>query len=259
MNYKSVASILANNLDRIAARQRCSPASNRQHRGLRLSYCPRFRPARSSASSPPATRRDLIITGPCGVGKSWLACALGHKACKEDLSVLYHRVPRLFAALALARGDGRDAKLLPALGRTKLLILDDWGPETLSPDQAPTCWRSSRTVTTPAPSCSPAKVPVDRHPRSHRPQRLQDRARRREHAQAPHARTHPLDPARQQAGTLWYMGPLASWPVAANQPTPSDHGAEPAALTKQAAEAIMPSTRNGVDTVADIRSEHQPA
>ena len=45
---------------------------------------------RSSASSPPAwirTRRNLIITGPCGVGKSWLACALGHKACKEDLSL----------------------------------------------------------------------------------------------------------------------------------------------------------------------------
>ena len=60
----------------------------------------------------------------------------GHKACKEDFSVLYHRVPRLFTALALARGDGRYAKLLRALSRVKLLILDDWGPETLSPDQA---------------------------------------------------------------------------------------------------------------------------
>jgi DNA replication protein DnaC len=82
------------------------------------------------------TRRNLIITGPCGVGKSWLACALGHKACREDFSVLYHRVPRLFTALALARGDGRYAKLLRTLGRVKLLILDDWGPEKLSPDQA---------------------------------------------------------------------------------------------------------------------------
>ena len=80
-------------------------------------------------------RRNLLITGPCGVGKSWLACALGHKACREDFSVLYHRMPRLFAALALARGDGRYAKLLRMLARVDLLILDDWGPEQLSAEQ----------------------------------------------------------------------------------------------------------------------------
>jgi DNA replication protein DnaC len=57
-------------------------------------------------------------------------------ACKEDCSVLYQRVPRLFAALALARGDGRYAKLLRTISCAKLLILDDWGPETLSPEQA---------------------------------------------------------------------------------------------------------------------------
>ena len=80
-------------------------------------------------------RRNLLIVGPCGVGKSWLACALGHKACREDFSVLYHRVPRLFAALALARGDGRYAKLLRSLSRVDLLVLDDWGPEPLNADQ----------------------------------------------------------------------------------------------------------------------------
>lgn len=80
-------------------------------------------------------RRNLIITGPCGVGKSWLACALGHKACREDLSVLYHRTPRLFAALDLARHDGRYGKLLRAIARAKLLVLDDWGPEPLTADQ----------------------------------------------------------------------------------------------------------------------------
>ena len=80
-------------------------------------------------------RHGLLLTGPAGVGKSWLACALGHKACREDFSVAYHRAPRLFAALALARGDGRYARLLKALARTDLLILDDWGPEKLSDDQ----------------------------------------------------------------------------------------------------------------------------
>lgn len=81
-------------------------------------------------------KRNLLITGPCGIGKSWLACALGQKACRDDVAVLYYRMPRLFAALALARGDGRYAKLLQSLSRVKLLILDDWGPEPLSPEQA---------------------------------------------------------------------------------------------------------------------------
>jgi DNA replication protein DnaC len=80
-------------------------------------------------------RRNLLITGPTGVGKSWIGCALGHKACREDFSVLYHRMPRLFGALALARGDGRYAKLLRSIARIDLLILDDWGPEQLNPEQ----------------------------------------------------------------------------------------------------------------------------
>ena len=78
---------------------------------------------------------NLAICGPAGVGKSWLACALGHKACRDDRSVLYQRVPRLFANLALARGDGRYARLQRTLGNVQLLILDDWGLEPLD-DQA---------------------------------------------------------------------------------------------------------------------------
>jgi DNA replication protein DnaC len=70
---------------------------------------------------------NLILCGPTGVGKSWLACALGHKACRDNRSVLYQRIPKLFSDLALARGDGRYARLQRALGGVQLLILDDWG------------------------------------------------------------------------------------------------------------------------------------
>ena len=80
--------------------------------------------------------QNLIVIGPTGVGKSWLACALGHKACRDDHSVFYQRVPRLFDALALARGDGRHARLLKTIARVELLILDDWGLTTLTQDQA---------------------------------------------------------------------------------------------------------------------------
>jgi DNA replication protein DnaC len=74
---------------------------------------------------------NLILCGPTGIGKSWLASALGHKACRDDRSVLYQRIPKLFADLALARGDGRYVRILRTLGRVQLLILDDWGLEPL--------------------------------------------------------------------------------------------------------------------------------
>jgi DNA replication protein DnaC len=80
-------------------------------------------------------KQNLLITGPTGVGKSWIACALGHKACRDNRSVLYHRLPRLFEALALARGDGRYARLLKTLSRVELLILDDWGLSPLAGEQ----------------------------------------------------------------------------------------------------------------------------
>jgi DNA replication protein DnaC len=82
-----------------------------------------------------ARRQDLLITGKTGTGKSWLACALGHKACRDDRPVLYHRVPRLLDALALARGDGRHARLLKSLARAELLILDDWGLAQMTSEQ----------------------------------------------------------------------------------------------------------------------------
>lgn len=80
-------------------------------------------------------RQNLIITGPCGVGKTWLACALGQKACRDGRTVLYHRLSRLFADLELAHGDGRFPRLFRQIIRTDLLILDDWGPERLTTSQ----------------------------------------------------------------------------------------------------------------------------
>jgi DNA replication protein DnaC len=77
----------------------------------------------------------LAIVGPTGTGKSWLACALGNKACRDGFSVLYKRASRLFADLAQARGEGRLSRLIGSIERINLLILDDWGPEPLTADQ----------------------------------------------------------------------------------------------------------------------------
>lgn len=78
---------------------------------------------------------NLLITGQTGLGKSWIACALGHKACRDGRSVVYHRVPRLFEALALAKGDGRHARMLKAIAKLDVLILDDWGLAILAPSE----------------------------------------------------------------------------------------------------------------------------
>ena len=69
---------------------------------------------------------NLILCGETGLGKSWLACALGHKACRDNRSVFYQRLPKLFGELALARGDGRHARLFRTLTRADVLILDDF-------------------------------------------------------------------------------------------------------------------------------------
>ena len=69
-------------------------------------------------------KRNLMITGPCGVGKTWLACALAQAACRDGITVLYKRMPRLFDELELAHGDGRFPRLFKALTKTQLLILE---------------------------------------------------------------------------------------------------------------------------------------
>lgn len=78
---------------------------------------------------------NVFITGPTGVGKSYLACALAQKACREGYSALYLRVPKLFTDLDLAKGDGRYGKLLSGFAKTNLLVLDDWGLSKLNKEQ----------------------------------------------------------------------------------------------------------------------------
>lgn len=71
--------------------------------------------------------QNLVLTGATGCGKTWLACALGNAACRQGLSVVYVRTPRLFEELRIAHGDGSFGKRLSSLAKTDLLILDDWG------------------------------------------------------------------------------------------------------------------------------------
>ncbi len=78
-----------------------------------------------------AERQNLIITGPTGIGKTWLPCALGEKACRDGHRVLYTRAPRLFEELYRARADGSFPRLLQRLSKIKVLIIDDLGCSSL--------------------------------------------------------------------------------------------------------------------------------
>lgn len=79
--------------------------------------------------------RNLLITGPCGSGKTYLACAVGHHACRQGYSVRYYRLSRLLLALTQAKADGSYQKQLTQLAKLQVLIIDDWGLEPLTSAQ----------------------------------------------------------------------------------------------------------------------------
>ncbi len=74
---------------------------------------------------------NLLILGPTGVGKTWIACALAQQACRQGFTTRYLRAPRLFEELQLAHADGRFPKLMAGLAKTDLIVLDDWGLASL--------------------------------------------------------------------------------------------------------------------------------
>lgn len=79
-----------------------------------------------------AAHHNLLMVGPCGVGKSYLACALAHRAVRDGFTALYTRATRLFRELALARADGSLDERLRQIARPDVLIVDDWAMSALS-------------------------------------------------------------------------------------------------------------------------------
>ena len=95
------------------------------------------------------THHNLIIVGPCGAGKTFLACAFAQKAARQGWSALYTRAARLFRDLALARADGTLGKLLRKIARTDVLVVDDWAMNPLAETLAIPTWCRCSTFCAP--------------------------------------------------------------------------------------------------------------
>jgi DNA replication protein DnaC len=82
-----------------------------------------------------AAHQNVIFTGPTGIGKTYLPCALGNKACRDGYRVLYYRTTRLFTELYRARADGSYPRLLQRIAKAQVLIIDDLGAAPLEPSE----------------------------------------------------------------------------------------------------------------------------
>jgi len=83
---------------------------------------------------------NIFVLGPTGVGKSFVACALAQKACRDGYSALYTRAPALFRDLTIARADGSLRSLLARLGRIDVLVIDDWAMAPLAETERRDFW-----------------------------------------------------------------------------------------------------------------------
>jgi DNA replication protein DnaC len=86
------------------------------------------------------THENVFVLGPTGVGKSFVACALAQKACRDGYSALYTRAQALFRDLAMARADGSLRSLLARLSRIDVLVIDDWAMASLSEPERRDFW-----------------------------------------------------------------------------------------------------------------------
>ena len=111
-------------------------SSNASAPGILSRPQPRPEPRRGggTGSEPSSACRDThqYVGGPAGIGKSWIACALAHGACRNGYSAAYRRLTRLLTELPIARADGRYPKLLASLAKTHVLVIDDFGLAKLS-------------------------------------------------------------------------------------------------------------------------------
>ena len=80
--------------------------------------------------------KNVIIVGPTGSGKTYIASAIAQKACRMDFSVRYERLSRLLQKIDLSHADGSNLKLMEKLNNTQLLILDDWGITSWTEEEA---------------------------------------------------------------------------------------------------------------------------
>lgn len=72
-------------------------------------------------------KENILITGPTGAGKTYLACAIANQACRQGYGARYIRLPKLFQAITIAKADGSYIKLMEYVAKLPLLVLDDWG------------------------------------------------------------------------------------------------------------------------------------